>query len=366
MRTFLTLAVVVLVVVLVASRIMVNEYAITPGDSELVNPLVAVSGLTTNAQPSKILLTDVYISQLSALQFVLDQFRSGLEIIPGSDLTEPDVSIDQVTNENYIDMYQSKQFAEYEALTTLGWKIPHKTTGEIVYGIFNGAHVPGLNVGDVIAGVNGTAITSPCSLVAALYRIPVGTTISLSVLPSTISASGNITYSHETTVKEVTAGVKANTPVSQTCANLTGTVQSFLGISFEPGYDYTFPGHISISTPYIGGPSAGLAMTLTLLNRLSGGELAGDHVIAATGTIDAAGQVGEVGGVAEKTIAVERAGGTVFIVPEANVAAARSENNGSLHIFGVATLAQALIDLRSLGGTHPQPLTAPYSLRSPS
>ena len=56
-------------------------------------------------------------------------------------------------------------------------------------------------------------------------------------------------------------------------------------------------------------------MTLGIMDKLSTGPLTGGHVVAATGTIDADGDVGDVGGVAEKTIAVERAGATVFFVP---------------------------------------------------
>ena len=67
---------------------------------------------------------------------------------------------------------------------------------------------------------------------------------------------------------------------------------------------------MTVHTQNIGGPSAGLAMTLGIIDKLSSGRLTGHRIIAATGTIDQNGNVGDVGGVAEKTIAVERAGAT--------------------------------------------------------
>ncbi len=108
-----------------------------------------------------------------------------------------------------------------------------------------------------------------------------------------------------------------------------------------------------MNTADIGGPSAGLAMALGIMDKLSGGHLTGNRIVAATGTIDPAGNVGDVGGVAEKTIAVERAGATVFFVPPQELAAAKSKDTSQLHVYAVSTLDQALRILKSLGGTLP-------------
>ena len=82
-------------------------------------------------------------------------------------------------------------------------------------------------------------------------------------------------------------------------------------------------------TQDIGGPSAGLAMTLGIIDKLSSGRLTGNRIVAATGTIDQNGNVGDVGGVAEKTIAVERAGATVFFVPSVELQAARVQGHAA-------------------------------------
>jgi PDZ domain-containing protein len=102
-------------------------------------------------------------------------------------------------------------------------------------------------------------------------------------------------------------------------------------------------------------------MTLTLINDLTRGSLTGHHVIAVTGTIDAQGNVGPVGGVEEKAVAVARAGASYFFVPDSggDVAAARAAHQPGLKIIPVTTLKQVLSELRTLGGAKPQPLTAP-------
>ena len=59
--------------------------------------------------------------------------------------------------------------------------------------------------------------------------------------------------------------------------------------------NYEFP-ITSTSTPgLVGGPSAGLAFTLALIDDLTDGELTGGRNIAVTGTIDPDGNVGRSG-----------------------------------------------------------------------
>ena len=141
---------------------------------------------------------------------------------------------------------------------------------------------------------------------------------------------------------------------------MTGPDRSFLGVSLEDDLAYRLPASVRIDTANIGGPSAGLAMTLTLIDLLSRHSITGGHDVAATGTIAVGGAVGPVGGVAEKAVAVERAGARDFIVPRSEVDAARTGAPG-LRVFGVTTLAQALTDLRTLGGAPLDPLTPPGS-----
>ena len=94
-------------------------------------------------------------------------------------------------------------------------------------------------------------------------------------------------------------------------------------------------------------------MTLGIIDKLSGGHLTGNRTVAATGTIDPQGDVGDVGGVPEKTVAVERAGATVFFVPPQEYQAALSKDTPQLHVYAVSTLGQALRILQRLGGTLP-------------
>ena len=110
-----------------------------------------------------------------------------------------------------------------------------------------------------------------------------------------------------------------------------------------------FPVDIVINAGDVSGPSGGLAFTLTIIDKLTPGDLTGGAKVAVTGEIDAVGNVGEVGGVPQKAVAARAAGATLMIVPVPEVKDARSKA-GSMKVVGVRTLDEALAVLRRNGG----------------
>ncbi|MFF4552553.1 S16 family serine protease [Streptomyces sp. NPDC001422] len=109
---------------------------------------------------------------------------------------------------------------------------------------------------------------------------------------------------------------------------------------------------VTLKLADVGGPSAGLLFSLGIVDKLdgdgSGGDLTGGRVVAGTGTIDADGKVGAVGGVALKTQAARRDGATVFLVPKAECSDAKSELPKGLRLVPVTSLQGAVESLVSL------------------
>ncbi len=108
---------------------------------------------------------------------------------------------------------------------------------------------------------------------------------------------------------------------------------------------------MSIDSQRIGGPSAGLAFTLGLLDELTPGDLTGGQEVAATGTISPDGTVGEIGGVEQKVTTVHRAHIPYFLVPAGDAAAAQKNAPSDVKIVPIHTLDEALAFLGSLGGS---------------
>jgi len=109
---------------------------------------------------------------------------------------------------------------------------------------------------------------------------------------------------------------------------------------------------VTLKLADVGGPSAGLLFTLGIIDKLdgdgAGGDLTGGRTIAGTGTIDADGAVGAVGGVALKTQAAKRDGATVFLVPEDECADAKAELPKGLRLIPVTSLKGAVGALTAL------------------
>ncbi|MEU3311978.1 S16 family serine protease [Streptomyces sp. NPDC001591] len=109
---------------------------------------------------------------------------------------------------------------------------------------------------------------------------------------------------------------------------------------------------VDLNLADVGGPSAGLLFTLGIVDKIdgdgSGGDLTGGRTIAGTGTISADGTVGAVGGVGLKTQAARRDGASVFLVPKAECADAKSELPAGLQLVPVTSLSDAVNALRAL------------------
>ena len=105
-----------------------------------------------------------------------------------------------------------------------------------------------------------------------------------------------------------------------------------------------------VDTDGVLGASAGLGLALAMIDRLSPGELTGRATVATTGTIEADGSVGEVGGVKQKTLAMRAAGAKLFLVPVAEFEEAR-RYAGRMRVVPVRSIDDALAAMHAAGGT---------------
>jgi PDZ domain-containing secreted protein len=102
------------------------------------------------------------------------------------------------------------------------------------------------------------------------------------------------------------------------------------------------------STPGIGGPSAGLAFALEIYDALSNRTLLHGHKVVATGELDLAGGVHEIGGVEQKTVGAIEAGADTFLVPKGNYKDAVAAADGRIKVISVSSFKQAVDAIRTL------------------
>ena len=336
-----------------AAHKTVNYYVITPGDATPVSQYIEVPPAYRHHETGTILLTDVFVTSLNALNYLRYKYLdSNNQIVPGSELLGPTVDPQQYLDQGYLEMAQAQDNATVTALRHLGYVVTSTPSGALVYGIEPGTPADRtLQVGQVITGVNGAATPSGCALVRALHGLSPGTTVALSVQQNTISDTGRVVPG-PVVDKQVRLAKPPRGVTGGTCG-ISAPPTAFLGIDPEDQLDWHFPVHVTVHTADIGGPSAGLAMALGIMDELSTGRLTGHRIVAATGEIDPDGNVLDVGGVAEKTIAVEQAGATVFFVPKVEYQTAESKATPQLHVYGVDNINQVLQILERLGGSLP-------------
>ncbi|MGD9705848.1 MAG: S16 family serine protease [Acidimicrobiia bacterium] len=346
-----TVGLLLALVFLASSVMVVDRYADAPGAADQVNDRLAFSAVPRYAPEGEILFVTVAGPHLTGLQAVIGWLDPDVRE-ETYDERFPDRTPAEDREAAQVAMRTAKDDAPYVALTRLGFPT-ELIPGKVVVGSMlceqaseDGTRcddfVPAdefLDPGDEFVAVDGEPILTRDDLTRVIQRFEPGDTV------------------------EVVVRRGGNGTAADPGEELTGTVE-LIESSDEPGralfglitadttqVELPFP--IDIDTGRIGGPSAGLAFTLTLLDELTPGELTGGHDIAVTGTIDVNGNVGPIGGLRQKAVAVRSSGASAFIVPAAqspeDLAIAR-EILGEANVFPVATVDEALQVLADHGG----------------
>jgi Lon-like protease len=180
--------------------------------------------------------------------------------------------------------------------------------------------------GEVIVAVDGKPVHSTSDLQRLIGERPPGTTITLTLRRSDGRRRVRLT----------------------TAANPADEARSVIGVLVEPAADIRLPLDVSIDAGNIGGPSAGLAFALDVMEKL-GRDVDGGRRVAATGELSLDGSVHRVGGIKQKTIGARSADVEVFLVPAENAAEARAHADG-LRIVPVRSVDQAVQALAKLSG----------------
>lgn len=349
--------VVLIVAAVVADHIELDYYVLTPGDARPVAPLVEVPKDRAHPVHGGVYLTDVYVTQVTALSYLYDKVRGDSQLLPAVTVLGPAAPPSQLLDQGYLQMQESQSAAKTAALTRLGYHVHVRDTGVVIYAVVPGSPASkSLAVGRIVRAVDGHTTTNACAFSRALGQQRAGEVVKLTVERSQVNSEAAIVPGPNVEESVKLARWPSSVPHPTSTPSCPGTGwhdQGFLGVEGLTQQAFALPFPVKLRTTSIGGPSAGLAMTLGIIDKLWSGRLTGGKEIAATGTIAPTGAVGEVGGIPEKTVAVERAGATVFFVPAAQLKTATSKATPALKVYGVSSLDQVLTDLQHLGGDVP-------------
>jgi PDZ domain-containing protein len=298
-----------------------------------------------------ILMVDVLVGKADPLQFLLDKLgllnhvSRGSQLIPAAEVLGS-TPASQLNCQDDQEQVGATLTAPIVALERLGYKVSTVDHGARVTEVEPGspAVAGGLKCNDLVTAVDGQPVRTAEEAVSAITAHHPRSAVAITV------ARTGPNDKTSTLVLHATLGGRPGVD-----GQPAQPKEAFLGIATVTDITYTLPFDVSVDVGDIGGPSDGLALTLGLLDALTNGNLTGGHTVAVTGTIDANGDVGDVGGVAQKTVAVERAGAQLFLVPPQEYGAAESQANGKMKIEKVSSLAEALAALEAIGGQIPAP-----------
>jgi PDZ domain-containing protein len=335
----LTVAGLVVAFVIVAALVPLRRWQQAPGSALSVADRLVIDGVDRFDSDGEVMFVTASGARLSLLDAAAAWIDDDVEVLTYEQRFGPRTPTEQ-RRIGFQAMFGSKQIAEYVAFRTLGFDASFQPGPAVVNELVCPNERPTrsacdvLEVGDTIVAIDGEPTPLLEDIGAQTAGRKAGDVVSVTVRP----------YQQTTTVeREIELISSPDDPT-----------RAIVGFMPADTRSVDLPFEVDIDTSRIGGPSAGLAFTLALIEELNPASLTGGALVAATGTINEDGSVGAIGALRQKTVAVLRAGGDVFLVPASQppseLAAAREVAGDRLKIVPVANLAEALAALEDQGG----------------
>lgn len=332
------LIVVLMVVFLMFDFIQVPYYIHKPGTADKLESMVHVK----NGYQDKgtLRLVTIYEIKANLLQYLIAKydFNKYTAVYKETTIQLPDEDQQELEarNLNYMKTAQdSATYVAYKAanrqpvINHLGIKVLNVNSKMPVSKV--------LKPNDIIVGANGMTVHTINDLEKAIKGDQNGQSVQLKV------ERGQTTETVSTQLAEF-----PKEWLQKGQASKVG-----LGIMESDDVNVEVSPSVTFDTHGIGGPSAGLMMTLEIYNQLTPTDLTKGYNICGTGTMDFNGQVGPIGGIQEKIVAANRNGVDIFFAPEADneakdAEAAVKDIHSKIKVVPVKTFDDAVNYLKKL------------------
>jgi PDZ domain-containing protein len=301
-----------------------NTYIFLPDRAHPVAPMVDVQGGKNPTDGGGIYFVDIFVRKATLLERIWPGIHEGAQLVPASAVVPKGTSEKQRRQADAREMTRSQQVAAAVALRAAGLKVDANPIGVLVEQVDPRVPAAGkLQPTDVIVSANGKQVRAPGDLRRVVGALRPGATVRL----------------------VVRRGDRQTRVDVRTVRDADG--RTIIGVIIDQEAFIKLPLRVKIDAGNVGGPSAGLAFALDVLEEL-GKDVDHGRRIAATGQIELDGTVSSIGGIRQKTIGVRNSGIRVFLVPAGeNAAEARRYAHG-VRILAVRNFQQALHELATL------------------
>jgi Lon-like protease len=277
--------------------------------------------------PGGIYYDAVVIRRAKLFEQLFPSIHEGASLVPAGQVNPPGVSDSQRRAEDLREMARSQDIAAAVALEYLGYDVTLRSTGALISDVIGGspAAKAGVEPTDVIVAVDGQPVRKTSDLRRLVSKHKPGETVRLTIRSA----------------KELRQ-VRL-----KTAADPRDPKRAVIGVFVLQATQVKLPFRVRIDSGSIGGPSAGLAFALDVLEEL-GHDVDRSYKVAATGQLEADGSVIPIGGVKQKAIGVRRAKVDVFLVPAGDNAREARQYAGPVRVVAVESFRQALHALATL------------------
>lgn len=246
-------------------------------------------------------------------------FDRSKAVVPVEAIFPASTTLQERDEANQAEMTDSQQEAIAAALTELGYPVDQRVSVAQVPDDSPSAGV--LEAGDEVLAVAGAPVADVPALREAVQTAGTSSPVALTIERD---------------------GVEQEVQVTPADDDGTAVIGIVAGAAFD------FPFEVDIRLDDVGGPSAGMMFALGIIDKLTEGPLNGGEHVAGTGTIDAEGEVGPIGGIRQKMFGAVGAGARYFLAPADNCGEVVGHVPDGLEVLSVSTLDDALAALQGI------------------
>ncbi|APH05364.1 SepM family pheromone-processing serine protease [Bacillus weihaiensis] len=292
-RTAFRVSLLLAIILLITTFIKLPYYVTQPGMASELKPIIKVEE-GFDKEEGSFSLTTIRFGRANPLTYLWAKLNEYHYIHPLEEIKR-----EEETDEDYLNRQLHMMEVSQESAITVAYQ---KAKKEITT-TYNGVYVDGI--------IDGMPAANRLEVGDRIYKVNKKELETAEEFIEYVSAKkegDNIVISFERDGRQMEESIKL--AVFKDQPNKVG-----LGISLVTDREVEVHPEITLNTHEIGGPSAGLMLSLEIYNQLIEEDITKGYKIAGTGTINSEGIVGPIGGISQKIVTADKEGIEIFFAP---------------------------------------------------
>ncbi|MBC7254456.1 MAG: PDZ domain-containing protein [Actinobacteria bacterium] len=320
----------------------------SPGPSFDLQAELQVEGTETYPTGGEFLLTSVSVREPNLIYHLFSLARGDYRLLEARRFLGEELDPESQDRVDAVLTLLSQATADVLALRESSREVEVRELGALVLGVVEGTPAHGrIEPGEVIVSMDGVSVEGAADLSERIAEVPEGQEVDVGVRKIDWKALGDALERGESIdLSRLLEGETREERLVPVLDRERGRM--VIGVYTRDYFTYRSPIHVTWEMESVRGPSAGLMMTLSLLNALLPEDLTRGRKVAGTGEVFLDGSVGPIGGLPMKIRAAELRGAEIFFYPEDNREDLAGVETG-MKLIPVSSVEEAVRALRREG-----------------